>query len=635
MLILSSSHISKSYIVDVILEDISFNVNERDKIGVIGLNGTGKTTLFNIIAGELDKDSGDLYVQKGLKIGYLKQHTKIDSSKTIFDECLSCFKNLIKMEEDLRNLEKDMAVKAMDEELLKPLMDQYGSLSEKFVASHGYAYKSEIKGVLRGLGFNEEDYEKKVNILSGGQKSRLELAKLLLRKPDLLLLDEPTNHLDIDAVIWLEKYIKEYPGSALIISHDRYFLDNVVNRVFYLENKKLHSYNTDYSGFMKQRKSQLEVLKRQYEDQQKEIKRQEEIIQRFKNYGDSRYIKQAQSRQKLLSKMKIIDIEKDSKKANLRFEPKIKSGNDVLKVSEIYKSYGDNNLLEDINFNIYAKDKVGLLGANGIGKTTLFKMILGQVLKDRGEIDFGHNVHPGYFDQEMDTLNLDNTVMEEIWDQNPKFTYYDIRKVLSQFLFIGDEILKEVRDLSGGERARLSLLKLMLSKANFLLLDEPTNHLDIDSKEVLEDALNEYEGTIFVISHDRYFLNRVTNKTLELTEEGIMEYLGNYDYYIEKKNELAFVDDEDENQKTKTQSRLERKKEKEALLKERKKKNDLKALEEEIEVLESQLEEIDTILSDNDIYNQHEKVAELSQKRENVSIKLESLYEDWLMLDNN
>lgn len=634
MLILSSSRISKSYIVDTILEDISFNVNHRDKIGLIGLNGTGKTTLFNIISGQLDKDKGEIYIKRGLQIGYLKQHTKIDSSNNIFDECLSCFSHLIKMEEDLRILEDKMAENADNEQILNSLMDQYGSLSEEFTNLQGYGYRSEIKGVLRGLGFTEEDYYKKVNILSGGQKSRLELAKLLLRKPDLLLLDEPTNHLDIDAVIWLEKYIKEYPGSALIISHDRYFLDNVVGRIFYLENKNLKSYNTDYSGFMKQRKLELDILKRQYEDQQKEIKRQEEIIQRFKNYGDSRYIKQAQSREKLLNKMKVIDLNKETNKAKLRFEPKIKSGNDLLKVSKVNKSFGDNHLLEDISFNIYARDKVGLLGPNGVGKTTLFKMLLGQIERDSGEIEFGHNVHPGYFDQEMDTLNLDNMVMEEIWDQNPKFTYYDIRRILSQFLFIGDEILKEIRDLSGGERARLSLLKLMLSKANFLLLDEPTNHLDIDSKEVLEEALRDYEGTIFVISHDRYFLNRVTNKTLELSQEGIMEYLGNYDYYIEKKTELEYVDDEDENQKTKTQTRLERKKEKQILIEERNRKKKIKALEEEIESLEIELEQIDTILSGKEIYDNLEEVGSLSRKRENISLKLDKLYDDWLEYGN-
>ena len=633
MLILSSSHISKTYIVDSILEDISFNVNDKDKIGLIGLNGTGKTTLLDILADETDKDSGDLYIQKGLKIGYLKQYTKIDSKNTIIEECLTCFTHLIKMEENLRNLEEEMANESNDEKRLAILMEEYGSLSEDFSGSNGYGYKSEIKGVLKGLGFLEEDFNKIVNILSGGQKSRLELAKLLLKKPDLLLLDEPTNHLDIDAVIWLEKYIKEYPGTAIIISHDRYFLNNVVNRIFYLENKKLHSYNTDYSGFMKQRKNELEVLKRQYEDQQKEIKRQEEIIKRFKNYGDSRYIKQAQSREKLLDKMKVIDPEKESKKTRLRFEPSIKSGNDVLKVNNIYKSFDDNDLLKNINFNIYSKEKVGLLGANGIGKTTLFKIVLGQVAKDSGEVVFGHNVFPGYFDQEMETLNLDNTVMDEIWEHNPKFTYYDIRTVLSQFLFIGDDILKEIKDLSGGERARLSLLKLMLSKANFLLLDEPTNHLDIDSKEVLEDALNEYEGTIFVISHDRYFLNRVTDKTLELTEEGIQEYLGNYDYYIEKKKELEIVEEE-ENYKTKTQVRLEKKKEREQLIFSRNKRKRLIALEEEIDNLENQLAEIDNMLSDNDIYNNHEKVVEITQKREKISGNLETLYEEWMDYHN-
>ena len=634
MLILSSSGISKAYIVDTILEDISFNVNAKDKIGLIGLNGTGKTTLLNIIAKETNQDSGELYVQKGLNMGYLKQHTKIHSDKTIFEECLTCFSSLIKMEEDLRLLEVKMSKESKDEEILSSLMEKYGNLSEKFTQLNGYAYKSEIRGVLKGLGFEEDDFHKPVNILSGGQKSRLELAKLLLGKPDLLLLDEPTNHLDIGAVVWLEKFIKEYPGTAIIISHDRYFLNNVVNRIFYLENKKLSSYNTDYSGFMKQRKKELEVLKKQYEDQQKEIKRQEEIIERFKNYGASRYIKQAQSRQKLLNKMKVIDLEKEGRKTKLNFEPKVKSGNDVLSVSKLYKSFSDNNLLNDINFNIYAKEKVGLLGANGIGKTTLFRIVLGQVEKDSGHIVFGHNVHPGYFDQEMEGLNLDNTIMDEIWDHNPKFTYFDIRSVLSQFLFIGDDILKEISDLSGGEKARLSLLKLMLSKANFLLLDEPTNHLDIDSKEVLEEALMDYEGTIFVISHDRYFLNRVTNKTLELTEEGINEYLGNYDYYIEKKKDLEFVEEE-ENYKTKTQTRLEKKRERELLIIERNKRKNLLAIEEEIDRLENQLGEIDRKLSDNNVYDDHEKVVELSQKRQDISLKLENLYSQWMECEKN
>lgn len=568
MPILSCNNISKTYIVDTILDGISFNVEEGDKIGVIGLNGSGKTTLFNILAGIISQDSGEIYIQRDLKIGYLKQHTKIESDNTVFEECLEVFKHLIEMEDDLRKLEESISAEAHrgESNTLNRLMEDYAHLSEEFNSLNGYGYKSEIKGVLKGLGFCEDDFEKCVNLLSGGQKSRLSLAKLLLYKPDLLLLDEPTNHLDIEAIGWLEKFLVDYKGSALIISHDRYFLDKVTNRIFLLENLKLNIYNMNYTKFINQRKKDLDILKKQYEDQQKEIKRQEEIIQRFMNYGGSRYIKQAQSRQKLLDKMKVINKQVESKKAKIRFEPKIKSGKDVLRVESIKKSFDDLELLKDINFNIYRSERVGLIGANGIGKTTLFKIILGRMEYDDGNIYLGSHVVPGYFDQEMDNLDLNKTVIDEIWDENPTLDHYDIRTVLGQFLFVGDDIFKEISDLSGGERGRLALLKLMLSKSNFLLMDEPTNHLDIDSKEVLEDALLDYDGTVFVISHDRYFLNRVTTKILELTSEGIKEYPGNYDYYLEKKNEIFYEDDE-EDAKTKTQLKLERKKEKETLQK--------------------------------------------------------------------
>lgn len=563
MPILSCNNISKTYIVDTILDGISFNVEEGDKIGVIGLNGSGKTTLFNILAGIISQDSGEIYIQRDLKIGYLKQHTKIESDNTVFEECLEVFKHLIEMEDDLRKLEESISAEAHrgESNTLNRLMEDYAHLSEEFNSLNGYGYKSEIKGVLKGLGFCEDDFEKCVNLLSGGQKSRLSLAKLLLYKPDLLLLDEPTNHLDIEAIGWLEKFLVDYKGSALIISHDRYFLDKVTNRIFLLENLKLNIYNMNYTKFINQRKKDLDILKKQYEDQQKEIKRQEEIIQRFMNYGGSRYIKQAQSRQKLLDKMKVINKQVESKKAKIRFEPKIKSGKDVLRVESIKKSFDDLELLKDINFNIYRSERVGLIGANGIGKTTLFKIILGRMEYDDGNIYLGSHVVPGYFDQEMDNLDLNKTVIDEIWDENPTLDHYDIRTVLGQFLFVGDDIFKEISDLSGGERGRLALLKLMLSKSNFLLMDEPTNHLDIDSKEVLEDALLDYDGTVFVISHDRYFLNRVTTKILELTSEGIKEYPGNYDYYLEKKNEIFYEDDE-EDAKTKTQLKLEKKKEK-------------------------------------------------------------------------
>lgn len=635
MPVLSCNNLTKSYIVDTVIEDISFTVEDGDKIGVLGLNGSGKTTLFNILAGDIHQDKGEIFIQKDLVLGYLRQHVKIDSQNTVFEECLMVFEHLIGMEKNLRNLEKEIAELGVegDSDRLASLMNRYANLTEEFQEKNGYGFKSEIRGTLIGLGFTEEDFDKEVNILSGGQKSRLSLAKLLLEKPDLLLLDEPTNHLDIDAIGWLEKFLKDYKGAVLIISHDRYFLDNVVNRIFYLENKTIKVYNTNYSRFMEQRKKDLEVLKRQYEDQQKEIKRQEEIIARFMNYGDSRYINQAQSRQRLLDKMKLIDKPMNSKKTRLRFEPKIKSGRDVLSVDNIKKAFDDFVLLEDISFDIYRGERVGLIGPNGIGKTTLFKIVLGEVGYDEGDITLGRNVITGYFDQEMGNLNLDKTVIDEIWDEYPKLNYYEIRTILSQFMFVGDDIFREVSDLSGGEKGRLSLLKLMLSNANFLLMDEPTNHLDIDSKEVLEDAILNYEGTLFVISHDRYFLNRVTDKILELTPEGLKEYLGNYDYYLEKKNESLYEEDE-EDTKTKTQIKLERKKEKEIIQKERERKRQIKKLEEEITQTEKSIEEIDSLLYDPDIYEDHEKIVELSQKRQELQDELDDLYEKWISLIN-
>ncbi|WMM24131.1 ABC-F family ATP-binding cassette domain-containing protein [Tissierella sp. MB52-C2] len=634
MLVLSCSNLTKTYIVDTILDSISFTVEDGDKIGVIGLNGSGKTTLFNILNGDTPQDSGDIYIQKGVRIGYLKQHTNIESTKTVFDQCLEVFLPLIKMEENLRKLEHEISLEGSkgESENLNILMEEYANMSEKFLSLNGYGYKSEIKGTLKGLGFKDEDLEKEVNVLSGGQKSRLSLAKLLLEKPDILLLDEPTNHLDIDAIDWLEKFLKDYKGAALIISHDRYFLDNVVNRIFHIEHLKLNIYNTNYTNFMSRRKKDLEIYQKHFENQQKEIKRQEEIIQRFKAYGGERYHGLAESRQKMLDKMKLLDKPMgEQQRTKIKFEPKIKSGRDVLRVENVEKSFGDFKLLKDINFNIYKGEKVGLIGANGIGKTTLFKIVLGELSKDGGEITLGHHVEKGYFDQEMTKLNLNKTIIDEIWDENPTFDHYQIRSILSQFMFIGDDIFKQISDLSGGEKGRLSLLKLMLSNANFLLMDEPTNHLDIDSKEVLEESIINYEGTLFVISHDRYFLNKVADKILELTNEGIKEYLGNYDYYLEKKNEVLYEEDE-EDEKTKTQVKLEKRKEKELLKEEKFKRKEIKSLEEEISRKETQLEELDNILCDSSIYDKPEKVVELTKERESIQIELDNLYNQWILL---
>ncbi len=632
MIVLSCNNISKSYGIDEILKNISFTVENGDKIGLIGLNGSGKTTLFNILADETQKDEGEIYIRKDLKIGYLKQHIYIDGNDTIFNECLSVFKPLLEMEKELRRLEQEISIEGSKpySTKLEKLMEDYAQLMENFNNNNGYGYRSEIKGVLKGLGFKDDDMNKRVNILSGGQKARLSLAKLLLENPDLLLLDEPTNHLDIAAINWLEDYLKEYTGAILVISHDRYFLDNIVSKIFLLENKEIHIYNMNYSQYMKQRKKDIELLKKQYEDQQKEIKRQEEIIKRFSNYGGSRYIKQAQSRQKMLDRMNLIDKPMNNKKTKITFKPSIKSGRDVLKVENLNKSFNEYKLLKDINFAIYRGEKVGLIGPNGVGKTTLFKIILNQIPYDSGTISLGHNVHIGYFDQEQTKLNLDKTVIDEIWDDNPKLNHYEIRSLLSKFLFIGDDIFKEISELSGGERARLALLKMMLSNANFLLMDEPTNHLDIDSKEVLEDALMDYEGTLFVISHDRYFLNKVVDKILELTEEGIEEYIGNYNYYLEKKNEVII--EEDDNYKTKTQIKLERKKERKKLEAMKKKRKKIIKLEKLIEQKEKDMDEIDRLLCDPNIYDKPEKVIELTKKRETLEIKINSLYEQWIKL---
>ncbi|OLS03480.1 ABC-F family ATP-binding cassette domain-containing protein [Tissierella creatinophila] len=634
MSVLSCRSLEKTYVIDTILEDVNFNLELGDRVGVIGLNGSGKTTLFNILSGNLEKDKGDIFIQKDVRIGYLKQHIKIDSERSIFEDCLEVFEKLIKMEKNLRVLEEKIAINSEDEHstVLEKDMKEYGDLLEKFISLNGYGYKSDIRGVLIGLGFTEEDFDKNINLLSGGQKSRLSLAKLLLENPDLLLLDEPTNHLDIEAISWLEKFLRDYKGATLIISHDRFFLDNVVNRIFLLENKTIKIYNSNYTKFMDRRKKDLEILKNQYENQQKELKRQEEIVSRFMNYGGARYIKQAQSRQKLLDKIKTLDKPMEEAKTRIKFEPKIKSGRDVLLVKGIKKSFGDFKLLKNIDLEVYRGERVGLIGANGIGKTTLFKIILGELKQDDGEIKIGHKVNFGYFDQEMERLHSQKTIIDEVWDENPKLDYYDIRKILSQFLFVGDDIFKEVKDLSGGEKARLSLLDLMLSNANFLLMDEPTNHLDIDSKEILEDALLDYNGTLFVISHDRYFLNRVCNKILELTPEGVNEYLGNYNYYLEKKNE-SIVSEEETQEKTKTQIKLDRKKIKQIESEKKFKKKQISSIEESISQKEAKLLEIDEKLCDGEVYEDLEVIVELSQEREVIKNELEELYEEWIIVN--
>ncbi len=633
MIILSCNNLTKSFGVESILENISFTVNEGDKIGVIGVNGTGKTTLFKIISGIYGYDSGEIYTSKDCEIGYLEQNTNFYSDNTIFTEVLEVFSDLIKMEEDLRKMECEISDKSSETNSpdLQKLMDNYSHKLELFQNSNGYGYKSEAKGVLKGLGFNDDELEKPIKILSGGEKTRVLLAKLLLKKPTLLLLDEPTNHLDSDALEWLELFLKQYKGTVILISHDRYFLDQSVNRIFEIHNKKLKAYNGNYSYYVEKSAIDKEIERKTYEDQQKEIKKQEESIERLKAYGREKHLKRARSKEKALSKIEVLDKpDGERKRAKIKFIPAVESGNDVLAVRDVEMSFPDKVLFKDLNLDIYRGEKVALIGPNGAGKSTLFKIIMNELEPIQGEVKFGTNVNTAYFHQEQKTLNLDNTVIDEIWDANPHLTQTEVRNMLGAFLFENEDVFKRISSLSGGERARVAILKLILSQSNFLLLDEPTNHLDIDSKEVLEEALVNYTGTIFTISHDRYFLNKVVDKILVLDENGVTEYLGNYDYYIEKKRQLSEMNKEENTEtKTKTQLKEEKRKEKEQREIERRSKNKIKKLEDDIEQTEKKIAGLDMMLCQEEIYSNPEKSKEVNLEKAELEDKLASLYEKW------
>lgn len=633
MIVLSCNNLYKSFGIDSILENICFTVNEGDKIGIIGINGTGKTTLMKIISGEYGYDEGDIYTSKDCEIGYLQQNTNFLSNNTILEEVLTVFKPLIDMENYLRELEHKIAEEGSKDNspILEKLMNDYSHVLEDFASKNGYGYKSEAKGVLKGLGFKDDDMDKPINILSGGEKTRVLLGKLLLKKPTLLLLDEPTNHLDSEAIEWLEFFLKQYKGTVMLISHDRYFLDQVVDRVFEIHNKKLKSYNGNYSKFIELSKVEKELELKKFEDQQKDLRRQEESIERLKAYGREKHLKRARSKEKALDKIDVLDKpEAYRKKAKIQFNPSISSGNDVLHVEDLSMAYDERILFKGVNFDIYRGEKVALIGPNGIGKSTLFKIVMNELTPICGDFKLGTNVNVSYFHQEQKTLNLDNTIIDEIWDSNEKLTQTEIRNMLGSLLFEDEEVFKKISTLSGGERARIAILKLILSKANFLLLDEPTNHLDIDSKEVLEEALENYTGTIFTISHDRYFLNTVVDKILVLGENGITEYLGNYYYYINKKRESeemsAIVEIEE---KTKTQLKEEKRKEKEQREKEKKNKYKIKNIEQEIEELETKIEELDNLLCQEEVYSNPDKSKEVSQEKITFEDKLSSLYETW------
>ena len=638
MIVLSCNNLNKSFGIDSILEDVSFTVNEGDKIGIIGINGTGKTTLFKIISGVYGYDSGDIYTAKDCEIGYLEQNMNFHSENTILDEVLEVFRDLIDMETYLRNLELKIAEEGekSNSDYLDKLMNEYSHKLELFADKNGYGYKSEAKGVLKGLGFSDNDMNKPISILSGGEKTRILLGKLLLKKPTLLMLDEPTNHLDSEAIEWLELFLKQYKGTVMLISHDRYFLDQVVNRTFEIHNKKLKTYNGNYSKFLELSKIEKELELKKYEDQQKDLKKQEESIERLKAYGREKHLKRARSKEKALDKIDVLDKpESYRKRARIEFNPSIVSGNDVLQVRDVSMGYGNRILFKDLNLDIYREEKVALIGANGIGKSTLFKIIMNEIIPLSGSVTLGTNVNVSYFHQEQKTLNLDNTIIDEIWDSNKHLTQTQIRSMLGAFLFEDEEVFKKISTLSGGERARVAILKLILSNANFLLLDEPTNHLDIDSKEVLEEALSSYTGTIFTISHDRYFLNTVVDKILVLDENGITEYLGNYDYYMFKKRqvqEMSLIQEEDKEEKTKTQLKEEKRKEREQREAEKKNRVKRQNIEKEIETTESKIEELDILLCQEEVYSNPERAKEVSQEKTNLENNLEALYEEWEQL---
>ena len=638
MIMLSCNNVSKSFGVETILEDISFSVNEGDKIGIVGVNGTGKTTLFKVITGIFPHDKGDIFTSKNCRLGYLEQNTNFYSEKTIYDEVVSVFSDLIEAEEELRSLEHQIASLSAKEsssgDQLKKAMDTYGKKYEEFEKKNGYAYKSEVRGTLKGLGFSDEEMNKPVNVLSGGEKTRVLLAKLLLSKPSLLLLDEPTNHLDADAIEWLEAFLRSYEETIMIISHDRYFLDQSVNRIFEMENKRLTSYNGNYTEYQKQAKINREIRLRQYENQQRDIKKQEESIEKLKAYGREKHLKRARSKEKMLDKVDRLDKPQElRKKARFNFVLRHHSGNDVLKAQGLGKSFGDRKLFEGVDFDLYRGEKVALIGPNGVGKSTLFKIIMGDESQDQGEYKLGQGVDIAYFHQEQKSLNLENSIIDEVWDDNPHMTQTEVRNLLGAFLFEGEDVFKSIRSLSGGERARVAILKLILSKSNLLLLDEPTNHLDIDSKEVLEDALKEYEGTLLTISHDRYFLNTVVDRILVLKPDGIEEYLGNYEYYQNKKKEESeksyLAEMEDLPSKTKTQIKEERRREKELKKNENKAKKLIKDIEVEIELLEKQIGGLDYMLCQEEVYTSPERTREVNQEKSDLEKRLSKLYEKW------
>lgn len=634
MIILSCKDICKSYGIRDVLKNITFSINEGDKVGIIGANGEGKSTLFKIITKELSQDSGEVFIDKNKTLGYLSQNLALNSEKNIYEEALSVFDELLNIESKLSSLEIKMS-EPYDEKKAsyhEKLIKDYTTLQDLYSHKGGYVYKGEISRVLKGLGFTENDFYKSINTLSGGQKTRVALCKLLLRKPDIILLDEPTNHLDLEAISWLEDYMKNYKGTVLVISHDRFFLDSVTNNTFEVIGGKVECYNVPYTKFIDLRKKNYETKLKAYNLQQAEIKRQEAIIEKFRSFNREKSIRAAESREKVLEKMEKIEAPTHAKEASkIKFEALVKSGYDVLHIENMAKSYGDKSLFSNLNLDLKRGEKVALIGENGRGKTTLFKIIMDKVEADKGVKVLGTNVNVGYYDQEQSDLNLDKTIIDEVWDDFPNLTTSKLRSYLASFLFTGDDVFKVINTLSGGEKCRINLLKLILSKSNLLLLDEPTNHLDIISREALEDAILEYDGTLMVISHDRYFLNKVISRILELKEDGVSEYLGNYSYYQEKKLNPSRFESYEElaNGKTKTQLKDEKKKKREAEKEAKAIQLKIKNLEKTISEKEDELNNLQEQLCLESIYSNPSESQRVNNEIKSLEQLIANLYDEW------
>ena len=636
-MILACQNINKAFGTNVILKDASFHIEEKEKAAIVGINGAGKSTLLKIIMKQIPADSGEVILAKDRTIGYLAQHEAVSSGNTIYEELLEVKQDIFELERHIRTLELQM--KSQSGGGLEQTLELYNRLNTEFEQKNGYACKSEIVGVLKGLGFTEDEFSKQVDTLSGGQKTRVALGKLLLAKPDLILLDEPTNHLDMQSIAWLENFLINYSGAVIIVAHDRYFLNRVVSKVIEIDHAKATTFLGNYSAYSEKKAQLRDSQLKAWMNQQREIKHQQEVIDKLKSFNREKSIKRAESREKMLEKMEVLDRpDTEVQELKLSLEPRFPSGNDVLRVEGLAKSFGDHTLFTDLDFEIKRGERVALIGNNGTGKTTILKIINELLAADAGSFTLGSKVCIGYYDQEHHVLHMEKTLFEEISDDYPTLTNTEIRNVLAAFLFTGDDVFKRISDLSGGERGRVSLAKLMLSEANFLILDEPTNHLDILSKEILEQALNRYTGTVFYVSHDRYFINQTATRILELTGNTLVNYIGNYDYYLEKKDELTkiYVPSATEEEtaslpssSAETAGKLTWQQQKEEQARIRKRQNELKKTEDRIHVLEVRDKEIDELMMQEEVFTNVAKCVELNKEKTAINEELEQLYERW------